>query len=193
MEFLDFRLPADGFAQPLMLWIASHERSQRVALLVQRLFSHLQQHGPSEATRLTSAEVRRFMNEAAPRHHEDEDRDLFPRLRHRLDGQRDPAVASEEIVVALDRLHGDHDHLDDLWARVRDALQRADQAVPTAQDSAVAGEFVDRFITHHGIEDQIILPAAQLALQPDDLTAIGEAMAARRGTTWSRLASSQRS
>jgi hypothetical protein len=34
MEFIDFRVPAQGFRQPLMLWTASHDRAQWVALLL---------------------------------------------------------------------------------------------------------------------------------------------------------------
>ena len=40
---------------------------------------------------------------------------------------------------------------------------------------------------HHEAEHQLLLPAAQRLLQPDDLKALGEGMAARRGTTWAAL------
>ncbi len=190
MEFIDFRVPAQGFSQPLMLWTASHDRAQRVALLLQRLFEHLRQHGPSQATRVTAGEVRRFMDEAAPRHHQDEDLDLFPRLRRRLEAANgsafDPAQA-HETALTLDRLEHDHPVLDDLWAQVRAALVHADSAAPTDAHCACAEQFVGTFLAHHGVEDQIITPIAERALRPDDLAAIGDAMAARRGTTWSAL------
>jgi hemerythrin-like domain-containing protein len=190
MEFIDFRVPAQGFRQPLMLWTASHDRAQRVALLLQRLFEHLRQHGPSQATRVTAGEVRRFMDEAAPRHHQDEDVDLFPRLRRRLEAANgsafDPSLA-QETALTLERLERDHPVLDDLWVQVRAALVHADSSAPTDAHCACAEQFVGTFLAHHGVEDQIITPIAEQALQPDDLAAIGEAMAARRGTTWAAL------
>lgn len=192
MDFIDFRLPAEGFAQPLMLWVACHDRAQRVALLLQRLIGHLRQHGPSEATRVTAGEVRRFMDEALPRHHADEDVDLFPTLRRRLDAAQGLGGGVQQATEALDRLGHDHPQLDDLWLQVRGALAHADRAAPTDAHCRVAEQFVDSFIAHHGVEDQIITPVATLALQPDDLAALGAAMAARRGTTWAALSTQQR-
>lgn len=187
MEFIDFRLPAEGFAQPLMLWMACHQRGQRVALLLQRLFAHLSEHGPSDATRVTSAEITRYLNEAAPRHHADEDVDLFPRLRQRMDAYAGPLPVIGAAADALDRLAHDHAQFEDLWGRVRAALRHADQARPSADHLACVEQFVGSFIHHHQAEDQTIGQAAPLLLQPQDLAEIGAAMAARRGTTWAAL------
>ncbi|MDZ7652759.1 MAG: hemerythrin domain-containing protein [Burkholderiaceae bacterium] len=187
MEFIDFRLPLDGFAQPLLLWGACHQRGQRVALLLQRLFAHLNQHGPSDATRVTAAEVRRYLGEAAPRHHADEDLDLFPRLRRQIDARGEHIPDAGRAVEALGVLERDHLQLEDQWGRMQAALAHAETAMPTAEHCAVADDFVDRFITHHEIEDQIVAPVAQRALTADDLAAIGASMAARRGTTWAAL------
>jgi hypothetical protein len=187
MEFIDFRMPVDGFADPLMCWAACHQRAQRVALLLQRLFSHLNHRGPSDATRVTSAEVRRYLAEAAPRHHADEDVDLFPRLLCRFDQQGKDLPEAVPAVQAIERLGVDHRRLDDLWGRVRDALVHADHAPPTAEHASSVDEFVGGFIAHHAVEEEIITPAARQVLQPQDLAEIGEAMAARRGTTWAAL------
>jgi hemerythrin-like domain-containing protein len=188
MEFIDFRRPLDGFTQPLMLWDACHQRGQRVALLLKRLFEHLKQHGPSDATRVTAAEVRRYLAEAAPRHHADEDLDLFPRLRRQIDARGEHIPDAGRAVEALDVLERDHLRLEDQWQRLQAALVHAESAVPTPEHCAVADDFADGFITHHAIEDQIITPVAQHALTADDLAAIGASMAARRGTTWAALA-----
>ncbi len=185
MEFLDFRLPAEGFGQPLMLWLACHQRAERVALLLQRLLGHLAQHGAGEPAQVTAAEVLRYMDQAMPRHHADEDIDLFPRLRRALDATHPPGAS--ETTRALDRLAHDHDHLDDLWQRVRGMLASLSARAPASSEIDDAGRFVDEFLTHHGIEDRLIAPVATIALRPRDLIDIGESMAARRGTTWSAL------
>lgn len=187
MEFIDFRLPMEGFAQPLLLWGACHQRGQRVALLLQRLFEHLELHGPSDATRVTAAEVRRYLVEAAPRHHADEDVDLFPRLRRQIDARGKCIPEAGRAVEALDVLERDHVRLEDQWQRVQAALVHAETAVPTLEHCAIADEFAGGFITHHEIEDQLITPVAERALTGEDLAAIGAAMAARRGTTWAAL------
>jgi hemerythrin-like domain-containing protein len=190
MDFIDFRLPAEGFAQPLMLWLACHQRGQRVALLLQRLLAHLREHGPSEATRVTAAEVGRYLEQAAPRHHDDEEIDLFPRLRRRLDVLQ-PGLTHFQVsstVRALDRLQRDHGELDALTAEVQSILRHADRVAPDDAQQATVARFIDGYLIHHGTEDELIAPVAQLALQPQDLADIGEAMAARRGTRWSALA-----
>jgi hemerythrin-like domain-containing protein len=187
MEFIDFRLPLEGFAQPLLLWGACHQRGQRVALLLQRLFEHLKQHGPSDATRVTAAEVRRYLIEAAPRHHADEDVDLFPRLRRRIDARGKRIPEAGRAVEALDVLESDHPRLEEQWQRVLAALVRSEAAVPAPEHCAIANDFADGLIAHHAIEDQIIKPVAQHALTANDLAAIGASMAARRGTTWAAL------
>lgn len=187
MEFIDFRLPMDGFAEPLMLWSACHQRGQRVALLLHRLFGHLKLHGPSDATRVTAVEVRRYLVEAAPRHHADEDLDLFPRLRRQIDAHGKRIPEAGRAMEALDVLERDHLRLEDQWQRVQAALVHAEAAVPTLEHCAIVDEFADGFITHHEIEDQVVSPVAQRALTADDLAAIGASMAARRGTTWAAL------
>ena len=187
MEFIDFRVPAEGFSQPLLLWAACHQRGQRVALLLERLFAHLRKHGPDDATRVTSAEVQRYLNEAAPRHHADEDHEIFPRLRRRIDAGDVDIPDAEQTVRALDHLERDHPALDDLWVQVRAALAHAESAAPTAAHYACADAFVGSFINHHAVEDQLITPAATIVLKPSDLAEIGAAMARRRGTTWAAL------
>jgi len=189
VEFIDFRMPDAGFAQPLLLWMACHDRGQRVALLLQRLFDHLSVHGPSDATRVTGAEVRRYLTEATPRHHADEDLDLFPRLKRQIDRRGKTIAGADRAVRALDRLHQEHRRFDDLTESLQAALVHSDQAVPTDRHHADAGEFVDRFIAHHAVESEILLPVARDALEPADLAAIGDSMAARRGTTWAALSS----
>ena len=52
---------------------------QRFAALLGRLAEHLGTHGANEDAQVTATSIRRYFNEAAPRHHEDEEVDLFPR------------------------------------------------------------------------------------------------------------------
>ena len=188
MQFLDFRLPREGFACPLDLWSACHDRGRRVAFLLHRLFRHLGEHGPSDATRVTAAEVRRYLTEAAPRHHADEDLDLFPRLQRRLDRRGPDFADAQAASEALQRLAPEHERIESLWAPLCAALEQVRERSATAEQCALADDFVDRFVPHHALEEQIILPVARRLLDREDLAAIGVSMAARRGTTWEALA-----
>jgi hypothetical protein len=63
-----------------------------------------------------------------------------------------------------------------------------DTQPPTEAHQAAAAEFVDRFLHHHHAEDQLLSGVAREVLSATDLAEIGAAMAARRGTTWARIA-----
>jgi iron-sulfur cluster repair protein YtfE (RIC family) len=191
MELIDFRRPANGFANALQLWLACHDRFERVVALVERLTQHVGDHGPDDSARLTAGEVRRYFDQAAPRHHEDEDIDIFPlvlrRAREaRLDGETDAAART------IERLSSDHRALDAQWPRLRDMLDGIELQQPMAIDSALVGQFVHSQLTHHRAEDQVICPLAQRLLTPEDLGLLGTVMAARRGLSWSELAAAAR-
>jgi hemerythrin-like domain-containing protein len=186
MDLPDFRMPAGGFADPLELWSAAHQRAQRVGLLVRRLFDHVRDQPPSAASRTTAAEIRRYMREAGPRHHADEHDDLFPRLRKRL--AELPRGRGRKTLSLMAQLEHDEPELLRLWRQVDAALVCMDTQPPTEAHQAAAAEFVDRFLHHHHAEDQLLSGVAREVLSATDLAEIGAAMAARRGTTWARIA-----
>jgi hemerythrin-like domain-containing protein len=186
MDLPDFRMPAGGFADPLELWSAAHQRAQRVGLLIRRLFDHARNQPPSEASRTTAAEIRRYMHEAGPRHHADEHEDLFPRLRARLAAL--PRGRGRKTLALITQLEDDEQALLRLWRLVDTALGCMKTQAPTEAQHAAAAEFVDRFLHHHHAEDQLLSGMARDMLTEADLAEIGAAMAARRGTTWAKLA-----
>jgi hypothetical protein len=94
---------------------------------------------------------------------------------------------AQSTFAALERLARDHHELDALWQEVDDGLASAETAAPSGLDCERVEHFVNAFLAHHGAEDQVIAPMAGLLLQNDDLAAIGDSMAARRGTTWAAL------
>lgn len=186
LDIPDFRMPACGFADALELWSAAHQRAQRVGLLVRRLFDHTREQLPSDATRTTAAEIRRYMREAGPRHHADEHDDLFPRLRERLAAL--PRGRGNKTLALITELEHDEPELLRLWRRVDSALGCMDTHAPTDAQQAAAAEFVNRFLHHHHAEDQLLTGVAREVLTEADLAEIGEAMAVRRGTTWAQMA-----
>jgi hemerythrin-like domain-containing protein len=182
---IDFRTPGAGFDQPIEMWLACHQRVERFAALLGRLAEHLGAQGADEDAQVTATSIRRYFNEAAPRHHEDEEVDMFPRLRERLDAERDRTV-----LDVLDQVEADHLEMAGIWKRL-DAL-----LAEIARGKAVTLErtLIDRFATmyrHHiDAEERILLPALKKALGKNDWQAVGRAMAERRGLEWDDVARS---
>jgi hemerythrin-like domain-containing protein len=179
---IDFRTPGAGFDQPVEMWLACHERVQRFATLLGRLAEHIAAQGADEDAQVTATSIRRYFNEAAPRHHEDEEVDLFPRLRERLD-----AAADRTVLDVLDQVEADHLAMAGLW---RD-LDRVLAAIARGEPAVLEQPLIDRFATmyrHHiDAEERVLLPALKRVLQADEWQAVGRAMAERRGLDWEQL------
>lgn len=178
-RLIDFRTPAAGFDQPLALWQACHVRVLRMAGLIERLHEHLRTHPVDEIAQTTATSIRRYFNEAAARHHEDEERDIFPRLLARL-----PAGDAAPLVTAIGVLREEHETLGQLWRALDATLASIERGEPAEFDEATVLLFVSGYRRHCEVEDTAIAPALERHLTADDLKQIGHAMAARRGIEW---------
>lgn len=189
MAFIDFRTPAAGFDQPLELWLACHDRVRRMTNLLERLYEHMRNRGLDDAAKVTATTIRRYFEEAAPRHHEDEEVDLFPLLRRLL-----PEKAAEDeaaVVATLQRLEGEHASLGQLWQQIRTTLQAIESGQAAPLDADLVRRFAAGYRQHCEIEDSIIAAALKRCLGSADLDAVGQAMAERRGVDWTHLHSSR--
>lgn len=180
---IDFRSPAAGFDEPLALWQACHQRVLRMVGLLERVRERLQQQDPDEAVRITATSIRRYFNEAAPRHHDDEEIDLFPTLLRRL-SERSPGTAHDQIVESLASLRADHVSLGRLWAALDPVLARIERGERAELEETTVALFATGYRRHCDIEDSLIQPALARALTAGDLVAIGRRMAQRRGADW---------
>ncbi|MGB3066911.1 MAG: hemerythrin domain-containing protein [Ottowia sp.] len=170
-----FNAPAVGFEQPFEMLEACHERVQRSLGLLERLLAHIDANGHDASSRSAAADVLRYFDIAAPHHHEDEERHVFPALA----GSQD-----DRIHEAVARLKSDHARMDFLWARLRRVLLawRDDQPapLPTAADRALVRDFALCYADHIPLEETLVYPAARALFDAGRLTAIGEEMASRR-------------
>jgi len=189
LALIDFRTPAAGFDQPLELWLACHDRVRRMASLLERLHEHMQEKGADEAAQVTATSILRYFDEAAPRHHEDEEIDLFPLLRRLLP---EKAPADEPMVTAaLRQLEGEHVELGKLWQEVRATLQAIEAGQPAPLDRALVQRFASGYRQHCELEDTVVADALKRCLGDVDLDALGQSMAERRGVDWTHLHSSR--
>lgn len=70
--------PGAGYEAPFEMLDACHERVGRMLRLLHKLRAHLQASGWDAQAAEAARDVLRYFNEAAPRHHEDEERHVFP-------------------------------------------------------------------------------------------------------------------
>jgi len=189
MALIDFRTPAAGFDQPLELWLACHDRVRRMASLLERLHEHMQDKGADDAAQITATSIRRYFDEAAPRHHEDEEIDLFPLLR-RLLPQKAPAHEAK-VAAALGRLETEHVELGRLWQEVRATLLAIEAGQQALLDPGLVQRFASGYRQHCELEDTVVADALKRCLRDADLDALGQSMAERRGVDWTHLHSSR--
>lgn len=181
---IDFRTPAAGFDQPLALWIACHERVMRMCGLLQLLHEHIRDKGVNEPAGVTAHSVLRYFEEAAPRHHEDEEQDLFPRLLQRLTGDERDVVAR-----TVDQLSAEHATLGAAWAALKVTLEAIERREELVLDRAAVDAFSDGYRRHIALEENALAPAMRQAFDAADWREIGKSMAARRGVNWDELES----
>lgn len=168
-------LPSAGFEQPFEMLEACHERVQRSLALLGRLIVHIDAHGHDEQSRAAARDVLRYFDLAAPQHHEDEERHVFPRLL---------AMGDASLSADVARLRADHERMGALWRELRAALQRwAEPLEPGAIDAATracAEAFRAAYDGHIELEEGRVFPAARALADGPALAAMGAEMAARR-------------
>lgn len=165
-----FPTPAPDFSDPLGLLTACHRRMREHCDLLERLHAHTLEHG-SDAQAMGAADrVLNYFSTAARHHHNDEEQDLFPRLRE------DAGLAN-----VIDDLIAGHIELEATWDTLREAIEAIALGHAISDWHMGMQAFVGAYRKHIEIEDTHILPIARTMLEDQDLAALAEAMAERRG------------
>lgn len=172
------RTPSAGFEQPFEVLQACHERVERMLRLLRRLRTHLQTVGCDEQAQQAAVDVMRYFDQAAPAHHEDEERHVFPALR-----------AAGLHGETVDRLQREHAEMAELWRRARVLLLRAAEgpwAPYTPDEDGVLEQVASMYEWHLAAENELVFPAAARQLDAAAQAAMGEEMARRRGVVLPR-------
>ena len=135
-----FSAPAVGFDTPFEMLEACHERVERSLRLLTRLAEHLDRQGWDDPARRAASDVLRYFDVAAPLHHEDEERHVFP-----------AALAAQDaaITAAVHRLQQDHQDMHRAWQAVRtrrrafEVLEARADAEALAQAQRLAQKMLD--------------------------------------------------
>jgi hemerythrin-like domain-containing protein len=170
-----FSAPAAGFEAPFDLLQACHEKVLRMSDLLERLVAHVEARGADANARSAAADVLRYFDLAAPKHHEDEELHVFPALLAQDDARQCEAVA---------QLQEEHRRFERDWARLRTVLQawRTGAASPIAREEVrrLAAEFAAMNRGHVELEETLTYPAARSLLDAQTLARMGAEMQARR-------------
>lgn len=164
-----------GFESPFDLLQACHDKVLRMSELLERLMAYIDERGHDANSRSAAADVLRYFDLAAPQHHEDEERHVFPVLLAQGDARQRAAIA---------RLQTEHRRFESDWRQLRTILQGwRDDLAPCAVDAGarvLVTDFVAMNRGHVELEEALTYPAARSLFGADELARMGAEMQARR-------------
>ena len=171
--------PAPGaasFDAPLTLLHACHDRVHERCELLHKLWQHMATHGADQQAQDAAGNILRYFELAAPHHHEDEERHVFPLLL---------ASGKAELVQCARTLLQQHQDMAAAWQQLRPLLQAVQQG--RTPDLALHAGLIDAFVAlyqaHIALEEQVAFPAGFASMSTEMQTEAGNEMAARRGAT----------
>ena len=167
-----------SFADPTKLLSDCHRRIE-MFLRVLHAVAENANHPLDSETRVSLETALRYFREAAPKHTEDEEASLFPRLRRLEDADAKLALSR------LESLEADHHNVAPLHESVeRLGMQYLETAsLRPSQVEEFRGainKLVSIYSQHISVEDDIIFPVAAKLLSAADKRAVGSEMANRR-------------
>jgi hemerythrin-like domain-containing protein len=136
----------------------------------------LAQRGLDEGVRNNAAYVHRFFHDAVLEHHDEEERELFPSLRHSASAG-DEAGLVESLIHRLER---EHRELEQLWDRIEPGLRRLGRGKLAPIDEAAIEALATRYVAHARFEEAAVLPLAAKMLSAGDRAALALGLAMRR-------------
>jgi hemerythrin-like domain-containing protein len=178
--------PAAPTATPFSELEASHRALESRLDTLRGLVEGLARRGPGGDSR-AAADLRRTLadlEEAAVRHHADEDASLFPRLARARTG----SPAGDELARTLARLTAEHTAAARLLAAFKGGVETAlgREGGPSRNDLVILAArlvaLTRHLRAHMALEQREVFPAARAALAADEaaLGALASEMAARR-------------
>jgi len=173
-----------SFEQPLQLLMDCHRRIEHFLQVLVRIVDEALGEEISHEQRRALEAALTYFRDAAPRHTQDEEQSLFPRLRMSADRE---AIEAFEL---MDALEADHTRAGNLHRQI-DALGlewlRSGEVSPDQRDEMHLWleELQELYRRHLQIEDGEIFPFARRTLSAEQIHAVGGEMKARRSDKFS--------
>ncbi len=179
--------PAASFDEPFEMLAACHGNAERMLRLLERLAARLAETGGDEAAQQAARDVVRYFDIAAPAHHEDEERHVFPAL---------AAHGTPEQKHLVERLKQDHVEMSRRWQAIKLDLDQVINGQWTVKTQRAAGRdaepdafadwagFATLYRAHIEAEESGAYPAVQAAMDETVRAEMGREMATRRSVRW---------
>ena len=160
-----------GFDRPLAVLRACHDKILAHCDLLEELLARMAGSGPDAQARKTAERINRYFSTSAELHQRDEEEDLFPRINRQ-------SLKIAELVFGLKK---EHEQLESLWKTLSPELKRLPADAFSEEFGRAAGAFCSLYRTHIERENMEFLPLVGNSLSQQELAAIGQSMAERRG------------
>jgi hemerythrin-like domain-containing protein len=175
-DFPGIETPGASFDEPFEMLHACHARTQRTLRLFVRLADYVKDGAVDDRARSAAEDVLRFFDRAAPLHHEDEDRHVFPVALRSGD---------ESLGRLVARLAEEHVALHEQWLAIARILHKTMASSPLdARDclslKRMASSFRDSYEKHIECEETLLFPFVATKATSDTLSAMGAEMRSRR-------------
>lgn len=169
-----------GFDDPRDMLLACHEKVAHFSRLTLRLQAHLASNGADHDAIEAANRILRYFRIAAPLHHDDEERDLFPALLGLKEEGLDPA-STAALYADIAQLECEHLQLDQMWSEISpwlDSVASGQTLMPPVDLTA----FVDLYHAHMQCEQNRVFPLTS-RLSATRRKQVCQHMARRRGLT----------
>jgi hemerythrin-like domain-containing protein len=170
--------PTAGPKRPLEVIDACHERVRRMVEMLVRLSEHLDEHGADDRAAVSAQSILDCFKGIWVHHLRDEELDLWPRLRQRLQGRR--TAQARRVLSAIATLAQQHRTLQGGWKQIEPSLEAVRQRKSMRLNGAAVHSFVAAYRAHLDLEEDVLAPACRQLLTAEDVEQLGLNMARRR-------------
>ena len=143
-----------------------------------RLSEHLDEHGVDDRAAVSAQSILDCFTGIWVHHLRDEELDLWPRLRQRLQGRR--SAEARRVLSAIATLTAQHRVLQGGWKQIEPSLQAVLQRTSMRLNGAAVHAFVAGYRAHLDLEEDVLAPAYRQLLTTEDVEQVGLGMARRR-------------
>lgn len=155
--------------EPIDMLYACHGRVKQFCRQLQLLPDYIAQHGLNQAVKNDVQQILNYFNQAAPLHHDDEEKDFFPALAKKL----------PEVQTSIDELESQHEALHQNWSELKEKLEDLLAEKIENIDASLIKRFVAGYDLHISIEEPLF-ELGREHLVADELASMGKIMAQRR-------------
>lgn len=166
---------APDYDNPLGLIKACHKRILFHCDLLEKVMAYLDLNKVDKNVMDAARLISHYFNTAGKLHHQDEEKDIFPRL----------ISVSTKLADIINTLEQGHQSIDKLWTKISPLLENLEIITPTQLPELKQSctEFCQFNLQHMQFEEKELFSVASNLISNDQLKLIGQSMKRRRHIT----------